>query len=421
MRLRLLLLAPLILAGMETIAQAANPEHVQRLLKTNQCPQCDLSGASLKDANLYGANLVNANLTGADLTGANLGSANLSDANLTGAKLTQTYLYSATLENTNLTQADLSGAYLKDARLTGVELTGAILQGANLSRTNLSGVSLKGSNLSDANLSYTILSGFTTQDKKLSNFSMDSIMVQTQFLCRYPLNDYMIESVKQSGFDLAFADLGGATLKNANLTGAMLLKANLSNADLTGANLTNACLRSSDLKEARLDGADLKDATMEDAVLTGASFKDVKNAQLPPPTPTAETNQVYRAYQAEAKQYVGSMNRAQQAYYLERGRFSRTIPELGLGIRTETENYLYRVFTYADRKRATMTAGVPRKAGLKSYIGFVNVARNSNNEEITIATVCESVEPKPLLPKLPATVPARAGVACPSGFVPLNR
>lgn len=52
-------------------AHAANPEHLQRLLKTNQCPNCDLSGADLKDTNLFGANLTNANLKGAILRSPN--------------------------------------------------------------------------------------------------------------------------------------------------------------------------------------------------------------------------------------------------------------------------------------------------------------------------------------------------------------
>ncbi|MGB7084463.1 MAG: type IV pilin-like G/H family protein, partial [Phormidesmis sp.] len=45
-------------------------------------------------------------------------------------------------------------------------------------------------------------------------------------------------------------------------------------------------------------------------------------------------NQANKAKQSEAKTYVGSMNRAQQAYYLERGAFTGTITDLGLGIAT---------------------------------------------------------------------------------------
>jgi len=56
---------PVLAVFMPVVAQAANPEHLQRLLESNQCQNCDLSGADLKDTNLFGANLVNANLKGA--------------------------------------------------------------------------------------------------------------------------------------------------------------------------------------------------------------------------------------------------------------------------------------------------------------------------------------------------------------------
>ncbi|NES71009.1 MAG: pentapeptide repeat-containing protein, partial [Okeania sp. SIO2D1] len=36
--------------AVSTSASAAKPEHVERLLTTNQCPQCDLTNANLQDA-----------------------------------------------------------------------------------------------------------------------------------------------------------------------------------------------------------------------------------------------------------------------------------------------------------------------------------------------------------------------------------
>src|SRR6478672_5882657 len=41
-------------------------------------------------------------------------------------------------------------------------------------------------------------------------------------------------------------------------------------------------------------------------------------------------NQANKAKQSEAKQNVGSMNRAQQAYYLENSTFGTTVENLGL-------------------------------------------------------------------------------------------
>ena len=51
---------------------AFKPEDVEKLKKTNECPKCDLKGASLGYANLAGANLRGANLKDADLGDAKL-------------------------------------------------------------------------------------------------------------------------------------------------------------------------------------------------------------------------------------------------------------------------------------------------------------------------------------------------------------
>lgn len=75
--------------------QAANPEHVERLKTTLQCPDCNLreaqlgglplQNAQLQNADLAGAVLYGADLRGADLTGAILNDADLEMADLTGA------------------------------------------------------------------------------------------------------------------------------------------------------------------------------------------------------------------------------------------------------------------------------------------------------------------------------------------------
>jgi len=95
-----------------------------------------------------------------------------------------------------------------------------------------------------------------------------------------------------------------------------------------------------------------------------------------------------RAKQFEAKQYIGSMNRAQQVYFLEKGNFTQNIGELGLGISTETENYTY-------SSDATLLSAihysVSHESDLKSYVGGVFLG---SVEEIggltTIAILCET-------------------------------
>ena len=110
---------------------------VKRLLATNQCPGCNLSGANLTNANLEFANLVKANLTGANISGARLVGANLNEANLA---------------NADLRGAKLNGARMIGANLNGANLVNANLLGANLIKANLNGVKLDAARMPDGTI-----------------------------------------------------------------------------------------------------------------------------------------------------------------------------------------------------------------------------------------------------------------------------
>lgn len=107
-----------------------------------------------------------------------------------------------------------------------------------------------------------------------------------------------------------------------------------------------------------------------------------------------------KAKQSEAKQYVGSMNRGQQAYFLEQKAFYNSIGKLGLGIKTQTTNYNYSTRATAN---AAFSYGVARKEAskpLKSYVGAVfAVPSHSENskaakdEITTVAILCEANSP----------------------------
>lgn len=109
--------------------QAENLSHLNQLLGTKQCSQCDLSSVGLVMANLGGANLVDTNLAQANLSQANLAGADLRGANLAGASLYGANLVGANLAGANLTGTDLRNAYLTDADLTDVDLNTAYLEG----------------------------------------------------------------------------------------------------------------------------------------------------------------------------------------------------------------------------------------------------------------------------------------------------
>lgn len=113
-------------------------------------------------------------------------------------------------------------------------------------------------------------------------------------------------------------------------------------------------------------------------------------------------NQANKAKQSEAKQYAGSMNRAQQAKYAELGRFAG-FDEMGLGIKTQTSNYQYTVSPAAPTTSDTSIGniGTPLSKSLKGYTGTVQLGNNTATSETTsLAILCES-----------ATTGSTAGIA----------
>jgi type II secretory pathway pseudopilin PulG len=97
-------------------------------------------------------------------------------------------------------------------------------------------------------------------------------------------------------------------------------------------------------------------------------------------------NSANKAKQSEAKQYVSSMNRAQQAKFAENSAFSNSISALGIGIKTETNNYKYSIFA---TQTAAFNYGVSKHRNLKDYVGGVFVVREGS-QITTEAIICES-------------------------------
>jgi type IV pilus assembly protein PilA len=98
----------------------------------------------------------------------------------------------------------------------------------------------------------------------------------------------------------------------------------------------------------------------------------------------------YKAMQSEAKQYAGSINRAQQAKYAEDGAFSNSLTDLGLGIKTQTTNYNYSI---GATKNAAFSYAVSRSNNLRSYVGavfLVPVSSADNNTKTTVSILCEA-------------------------------
>lgn len=113
------------------------------------------------------------------------------------------------------------------------------------------------------------------------------------------------------------------------------------------------------------------------------------------------------AKRAEAKQSVGAMNRAQQAYYSDNNAFSNSFENLGIGIRPQTTNYEY---STRATNIAAFNYGISRKGkkDIKSYVGGVFLVPATNlepkadkDEMTTVSILCEATSPGNIRPADP--------------------
>jgi type IV pilus assembly protein PilA len=95
-------------------------------------------------------------------------------------------------------------------------------------------------------------------------------------------------------------------------------------------------------------------------------------------------NQANKARQSEAQTYVGSINRGQQAYFLEKNTFGK-LSSLELGI-NNTKNYTYD--TKPNGTVEAVTTATPAGT-LKGYAGKVWTAAATDGTATTLALVCE--------------------------------
>jgi len=103
-------------------------------------------------------------------------------------------------------------------------------------------------------------------------------------------------------------------------------------------------------------------------------------------------NQANKAKQSEAKQYVGTLNRVQQAYYLEKSQFTSDLTDLANPVPSETKNYRY---TISISPSDAISYGTAREPALKSYVGMTSVSLViASSEATTTAVLCEANTPR---------------------------
>ena len=108
-------------------------------------------------------------------------------------------------------------------------------------------------------------------------------------------------------------------------------------------------------------------------------------------------NQANKARQSEAKTYVSTLNKGQQAYFTEKSKFATSINLLGVGVPTSTTNYKYetgRVTASAISDNYATSVGLSQTVALRSYIGMVQLFQVPNTSDVNqLAILCETNDP----------------------------
>jgi prepilin-type N-terminal cleavage/methylation domain-containing protein len=101
-------------------------------------------------------------------------------------------------------------------------------------------------------------------------------------------------------------------------------------------------------------------------------------------------NQANKARESEARQYTGTIGRAQEAYYLEHSTFTTDFGRLGLGIQTDTAHYTYGLESASPGSLIYATAEAKNRQDLASYVVIVDIMLADEKVIVVIRAACTS-------------------------------
>ncbi len=237
-------------------ALAYEPAHLDQLLATNACVECDLRAAPLGGVDLSGAVLDLADLTRATLTGAQLDDASAIHTTFDMSDAVGASFARIDAEGASFRSAELDDTVFLEARLRRVRFDGAIGQQANFQGADLRNASFLQSDFMGAQFRQANLDRASAlrADFRAASFTRGTMIGASFVQC--VLDDATLYSVAR------YVDLSGASLVNTDL----------SETELHRARFDDAYLHATDLRGAKLHHVDLSVSDFEDPLLAGADF-----------------------------------------------------------------------------------------------------------------------------------------------------
>lgn len=221
----------------------------------------DLHGLDFRGAILKATRLANCNLAGASFREASLPRADLHEANLSGADLNQADLMMANLANADLRDASMVAAELSAAQMVGVHLEGATADTAIF----------RGANLRDAVMQGGVFAGADFDSGVLDGADLTNAVLQQASFEEARAVGVRASGARLTGARAAHANFSGSVMNSIDAEGSVWEEANLERVDFTGASLRFANFTGASLRRARLIRTDLRHARLPDAVLEQAS------------------------------------------------------------------------------------------------------------------------------------------------------
>ncbi|MEM9771257.1 MAG: type IV pilin-like G/H family protein [Cyanobacteria bacterium P01_D01_bin.73] len=99
-------------------------------------------------------------------------------------------------------------------------------------------------------------------------------------------------------------------------------------------------------------------------------------------------NQALEAQQSEGQTYTGTMNRTQQAFYVETARFAESLDELKAGVPNTTDSYQYTTQVIAGKAVSLAQSQNPQ---LRSFKGIIEI---DETKGISRSALCITSEPR---------------------------
>lgn len=109
----------------------------------------------------------------------------------------------------------------------------------------------------------------------------------------------------------------------------------------------------------------------------------------------------HKTRQTEGKEYLRSLNRAQQAYHIDNNQFATELDALPVDVPQTTENYSYEMAEAENPEKQIVMTATAQQDNLKSYTAAIFLVTDESGFTSSVAGICATPEPSQTPPPTP--------------------